>query len=237
MKENINITYDKKMAKNISEVTSISLENEYDIYKEKIIGNFIIEGSYKTHGLSLNQENISFNVPFEYNIKENVNKESLKVEVSDFTYTINADVLTVDISADIIYELEKEKEFDDIEEFDRFIKEHEVELINIDQPQLIPEVIKTTEKPPIDTIEPEPELIIEAPKETIIEPVEKNIILENVNEKEETYITYHVYICNENDTLETIAQQYKIDINLIKEYNSNIEITNGTKIIIPFTNE
>ena len=232
MKESINITYDKKMSKNISEVTSISLETEYDIHKDKIIGNFIIEGTYKTHGLSLNQEKISFNVPFEYTIKEETNKDTLKVEVNDFVYNIDADTLTVDITADVMYELVQEQEFDDIEEFDRFIKEHEVDLINIGDKEFIKESI-----PEVNEIEEEIEIISEDTKEIIDDTINNNTILESVSNKEETYITYHVYICNENDTLDTIAQQYNIDINLIKEYNTNIEITSGTKIIIPFTNE
>ena len=131
-----------------------------------------------------------------------------------------------------MYELVQEQEFDDIEEFDRFIKEHEVDLINIGDKEFIKESI-----PEVNKIEEEIEIISEDTKEIIDDTINNNTILESVNNKEETYITYHVYICNENDTLDTIAQQYNIDINLIKEYNTNIEITSGTKIIIPFTNE
>ena len=223
MREIINIKHEETLKKSISEVTSISIDIDYDIEGYFVEGEFNINGTYKSHGLSLNQDTFNFKIPFSHRVEDNIVSESIKTEIEDFTYTIDAYDLCLDITYKITGE-EKQEDFDDLEEFNRFLDEHEVDVIDFKE-----EEIEEAEEPRVEHLTEEIPFI----EEKIIE---ENII-ENKIINEETYITYHIYICNESDTLESIANKYNVSIDLIKEYNEINTITLGTKLIIPFSNE
>lgn len=242
MRENLNISYEKKLGKSISEVTSISLDTDYDVNEKELAGKFVIEGTYKTHGLCLNQEEINFNIPFTYEIKEEADIDTVKLEVTDFTYNISSDTLCVDIDYDILYDEKNDDDEEYLEELDRYIKAHEIEI----EPKIEDlEEDEVTEIIEDETEELEEEKPLEAEEEeecTEMENAEidrqvSESIMESINETKEEYITYHVYICNENDTLESISEKYNIDINIIKEYNKETEIKFGSKLIIPYNND
>lgn len=230
MRENLNLKHIIDLKHTISEITSISLENDFNVNDNQVEGVFKIEGTYKTHGLSLNQEDILINVPFKYDIPEKINKNTINVNVIDFVYSIDSTALEIDID----YVIEGEEiivdDFDDIEEFDRFLKDHEVELVNLNE-DYEKEDINCEEEQVLDTLEEEKELVIEEDRSI------ENTIIENVSKNEETYITYHIYICNETDTLESIANKYNTSIETIREYNDSLDISCGVKLIIPFENE
>lgn len=59
------------------------------------------------------------------------------------------------------------------------------------------------------------------------EPVSDNYITE------EEYITYHVHIYRENDSIDSIITKYNISKDDLEEYNNLNDITIGSKIIIP----
>jgi len=61
---------------------------------------------------------------------------------------------------------------------------------------------------------------------------EKSIILDNTME-DDTYVTYHVHIVREGDTLESIAMKYNVPVELIKEYNHFEALELKSKLIIP----
>lgn len=225
MRENLNLKHTIDLKHTISEVTSISLENDYQVKDSNIIGTFKIEGMYKTHGLSLNQEEINIEIPYNYEINDRIEKDTIKVDVIDFNYSIEATNIEIDI--DYIVEADEVAldDFDDIEEFDRFLKEHEVDVIDLKE-----EDIKIEEEQKLDNLEEEKELVIE--DRTI-----ENTIIENISQKEDSYITYHVYVCDETDTLESIKSKYNTTEDVLREYNDSLEITCGMKLIIPCQDE
>lgn len=225
MRENLNLKHTIDLKHTISEVTSISLENDYQVKDSNIIGTFKIEGMYKTHGLSLNQEEINIEIPYNYEINDRIEKDTIKVDVIDFNYSIEATNIEIDI--DYIVEADEVvlDDFDDIEEFDRFLKEHEVDVIDLKE-----EDIKIEEEQKLDNLEEEKELVIE--DRTI-----ENTIIENISQKEDSYITYHVYVCDETDTLESIKSKYNTTEDVLREYNDSLEITCGMKLIIPCQDE
>ena len=55
MKENMHIEKELLFKNNIKDITSISLDSDYKIEGKKIIGNFIIDGEYKIHEVSINK--------------------------------------------------------------------------------------------------------------------------------------------------------------------------------------
>ena len=129
--------------------------------------------------------------------------------------------------------------------------ENEVKLI---------EEIPTTEEETQNTTSEEREIIeentdeeVEISEETPVENDERevniiaspeeddgtsttNVILNNI-EKEEKYITYHVYICESDDTFESISEKFKTTTEEIREYNDIDDIEYGRKIIIPVKDE
>lgn len=232
MKKIINFTDDIEFRNNIYEISSISLEREFEATENDISGTFIITGSYRGHEISLNQESFTKKIPFSYHFEEPMDKETITMEVDDFTYEIDQNKLCVDIE----YEIEGDKMiFDDEREFDKFLENHEVELVDFKDD------IKE-EKPIIEkNVE-----VCEQEKEEEKEKQEKNEdrevkvdteIMDTLTGGENTYITYHIHVCDESDTLEYIANKYKISIDVIKDYNSIDNISAGMKLIIPCQDE
>ena len=73
----------------------------------------------------------------------------------------------------------------------------------------------------------------------IINEMNNNIELNNIGlfnnlEKEETYITYRVYLLKEEDTIDTIMTKYKVTKEDLENYNDLENIKAGDKIIIPY---
>lgn len=226
MKENKNLKKNLVFENTISEITSISLDYDYRVEGNKVLGNFIVDGTYKSHELSLNTDEFEFKIPFEIAIEEN--RSEPKIEVEDFTYLIDKDTLGIEIDYDVEWKETEPILFEEKEDFERFMNEHEVEDFTTFEPEVIEEeIIK-----PLDHIEEERPIYIEKEKETETEP-------EPVQEEknDDTFITYHVYMCSEGDTLETISDRYHISIDTLKEYNDISEINVGKKILIPFIDE
>lgn len=236
MKKIINFTDDIEFRNNIYEISSISLEREFEATENDISGTFIITGSYRGHEISLNQESFTKKIPFSYHFEEPMDKETITMEVDDFTYEIDQNKLCVEIE----YEIEGDKMmFDDEREFDKFLENHEVELVDFKDD--IKEE-KEEEKPIIE----ENVEVCEQEKEEEKEKQEKNEdrevkvdteIMNTLTGGENTYITYHIHVCDESDTLEYIANKYKISIDVIKDYNSIDNISVGMKLIIPCQDE
>lgn len=77
------------------------------------------------------------------------------------------------------------------------------------------------------------EIIIPFETEETTEEV-KETIMDNIPTSEEkTYITYHVHIVRETDTLESICVKYGVDDSTIKSINKIEEINIGDKILVP----
>ena len=63
-----------------------------------------------------------------------------------------------------------------------------------------------------------------------------NEILNDINNDNEIYSTYCVYIVREGDTIESILSKYSITHEILGEYNDLSEIKLGDKLIIPDNN-
>ena len=81
-----------------------------------------------------------------------------------------------------------------------------------------------------------------APEQSIIEtkklveiPNEFNLF-DNIYNSD-TYVTYHVYIVKEEDTLEKVLSKYEVTKEEVALYNNIEDVKPGTKLIIPSKNE
>ena len=50
----------------IYEITSISVEQNFEVNSSNIYGDFIVSGSYRLHEISINKEDFSFKIPFKH---------------------------------------------------------------------------------------------------------------------------------------------------------------------------
>ena len=62
---------------------------------------------------------------------------------------------------------------------------------------------------------------------------EKGLDIMNINEENETYGTFVVYIVRQNETVNSILEKYNTSLEEMEKYNDLKNIMIGTKLIIP----
>lgn len=225
MKTKVPFTKDILFKSKIAEITSISLEHELSTDNGEISGFFIVSGDYKTHEVCVNKEKFEYKLPFNVEITENIDLDTLSFEIIDFYYDIiGDDTLRVNIEFEVMADEKKEEEISnqDREEIATFEEVPlEVKETPLEEVQL-PPITPLEELQPQET---DTERLDEEEKKTILDAIAKD--------SDNEYITYNVHIVRNMETLESICETYHTNIDLIKEYN-NIETINiGDKIIIP----
>ena len=215
---NLIIPFEKKVKFDtpISEICSISLEHEITKNDGEILGNFLITGTYKEHELSINKTDFSFTLPFSVELTTRVDLSSLDMSIDNFTYDLNGSDL--DIKIDYVIEAQDLKEEPVFERVEQDIEpitliEEEKEKI-IDEENEIKEEINTNEEREIKS-------------ETIINSVKA----------EDDYISYHIHIVSNGESLESIALKYHITKEEIETINNITTIEVNDKLLIPLENE
>ena len=213
----IPFTKDIKFTSSISEITSISLEHEYTVNNDEILGNFILNGDYKTHELSVNKEHFEHVLPFRVDISTRIDRESVDLAIQDFTYEIkDNDTLKVNIEYCVnaleLKEENKQEENKQEELFERVEDDDTLEDMLDNMDEITDEDRNVTED-------------------------DKKTILESINEQDESFVTYHIHIMQENDTIDTICTKYNTTSNILNEYNDLSTVAIGDKLIIPDLNE
>ena len=227
MKSVIPFTKNLEFSTKISEITSISLEREFTLENEEIKGFLYVTGEYKSHDISANVLPFSYKIPFTIEVPENIKKDDLTLEITDFAYDIQSEKeITVNVELELCYSLEEKEE-----------EEKEVLSVNSDEMIAMMEEIKEEELPKIEPAVQKEE-IKEEPKQSIEEErnESEDVIINTVIEDEE-YTTYHIHIVKEGETVESICALYHADLNLIKMYNDTDNLVMGSKIIIPVDDE
>lgn len=226
MKQTIPFTKDITFKTKIGDLTSISLDNDLTLKGEDlIVGSFYIKGTYKDD--NLNEEEYSYKIPCEIAISDDYDTYDSTIDIDDFHYEIiNDEILRVYIVVLIDNLIKKEKEVErciDLEELEEVvhdIKPNPPTEVKEEIKEIVKEEVKEEKRDIDSTIN-----IVNEEKENIIQLT-----------KEENYLTYRVYIVNEEDTLEKIITKYKVTKEQLKDYNDIDNFTVGTKLIIPSTN-
>lgn len=211
----IPFTKDIKFTSNISEITSISLEHEFTVNNDEILGNFIVSGDYKTHELSVNKEHFEHVLPFRVDISSRIDRETVDLAIQDFTYEIkDNDTLKIDIEYTInALELKEEEPKEEL--FER-----------VEDTESLEDILDEISDENIDTQETRN-----------VSEEDKKTILESINEQDESFVTYHIHIMQENDTIDTMCTKYNTTSNVLNEYNDLSTVAIGDKLIIPDLNE
>lgn len=236
----IPFTKDIKFNSNISEIVSISLEHDYTVNDSEILGNFIISGDYKTHEVSVNKEHFEYVLPFSVDLTTRIDRESVDFSIEDFTYEIkNNDTLEVRIEYSINAledKLEiKEEIIDEEPLFERVEEDVTLEdmLDTIDEE----EVRDTTEEVKKEGTDKEDTMDTEVVEEREVGEEEKNTIIDSINDADDAFVTYHIHIMKETDTIDTVCTKYNTTSSILSEYNDLSTVAIGDKLIIPDINE
>ena len=256
MKENKHIEKELLFKNNIKDITSISLDSDYKIEDNILVGNFIIDGEYKIHELSINKEKFNFKIPFDYKLERNVNKDTIDLQITNFTYDYKKDELIVNIDYSIKGDIDDVIEFDSKELLDDYLRDKEVDVISERVEEIKDEVksVQNTKKIEENSVEnnestinddikinptkkEEEPIKSELDQEIIrVELDKKNIDISDVVNKvnnEDNFVTYKIYTIKENETIESIVMKYHTTIDDLKEYNDINNLNIGDKIIIP----
>lgn len=139
MKELIPFIKEIDFNEKISTITSISLEHQEEIKEGEIEGEFIVFGDYKKHIDTTEKEIFKYRLPFTAIIPENINKDTVKIDIEDFTYDIvDESIMKVNIDYLITGEekiIEKpSEEENDEDRIPKIIEEYIVENNSIEEP-------------------------------------------------------------------------------------------------------
>lgn len=247
MKSVIPFTKELDFNAKVQEITSISLEREFSVEDGSVVGNLFVTGDYKSHEISVNVTPFSFKIPFTIEIPDNLDKDSITIEISDFAYDMVDDSkITVHIELElegneIVQEVEEDELVDvpvevDSEEILKMMeerKEEEAEKKQAEEDEEIQEeFIEEDLKENLTENDEERDKVqeIEIVKES------EDVLMQNID-KDSEYTTYHIHMVKEGETVETICTMYNSNINLLMDYNDLSNLTPGEKILIPSENE
>ena len=242
------ISFEKKieLPSMIGEVTSISLEHDLKfIDGNNIEGMFTVSGTYKLTEASRIEENFCYELPAEILLGETLEIESSKIEINDFYYEIENDytlICYIDIKVEGVEVVEIEEpeirlEHQPVEEQSELLKPElkdidlKIEKIELPQDYIAERSCDGDPKEePIEEREREETMPV-ATKDTV------SSLFENINDSEETYSTYSVYILREEETVSSLINKYKTTKEELESYNDLSSLTIGSKIIIPLHEE
>lgn len=219
MKNVIPFTKEINFENKISEITSISLEENYNCTQDTIDGEFIVSGDYKTHELSVNKETFLYKLPFSVDLTEKIIPDTLNFEITDFSYDIlNDNILKVNI--EFTFDAQKDESREDIVE--------DVEKLLDTDTQEIDKIVNEENN---DNAKEDDETIDDDSLQRIDKDDEKTII-DSINQNDNEYTTYHIHIIKESETIESICALYNSNANLLAEYNDLNEFKVGEKLIV-----
>ena len=220
MKKTVPLRKDLTFKTNISEITSIALDHEFNLEGNTVKGNLIVSGSYKINDISVNTEEFKYNIPVNIELSDRYQLDDIKIDIDDFYYEIvNSNILNVNIEVGL--DNLKEKEIEPI-------KNEEIKTpFKYDEEKIEKTVVQER------CIEEEDKEIDEKKQEKHMDTDDVKTLFDNFDESTETYATYRVCIVKESDTVESISLKYNVTKELLEQYNDLNDIKIGDKLIIP----
>ena len=226
------ISFEKKIdfPKMIGEITAISLDHNLKFIDDyNIEGDLIVNGNYKLTEASVIEEEFNYKLPTEIILTEKLDKETTSIDINDFYYEIENDntlicYIEIKIEGVEVIDIDEENTIEDkIEQLQEPIQEEIIEDINN---------YDISDCDGDYNLNKQEELEIE---EMLEQKENKTVtsLFENINETEETYSTYSVYIIRENENINSILEKYNTTKEELENYNDISNINIGTKLIIP----
>lgn len=232
MKKIININKEIVFPSMIGEITAISLDHELEFVDDfDINGKLFLSGKYKLTEASRIEEDFSYDIPVEIVLTDFIDKDTSKIDISDFSYDVvdnNKLVCDVEITIEgleVIEEDNRECDDDPIEE-----KEFEIPTKPVEEVQ--------TSRIDNTLDNEESSNLVEKDDDSTEENNNTNdSVFFNIDNSCETYGTFIVYMVRQNETINSIIEKYNTTIEEIEKYNDIKDISIGTKLIIPLLND
>ncbi len=241
---------------NISEITKMSLEHDFNVNEGVVLGNFYISGEYRVHEVSVNKEPFKYTLPFTVEITDRIKEDTLEFNIEDFSYdVIDNNKLKVNIEYSLkaseqeddlferVDEAELEDELNFIDDFlDKEDEDKQIEEekeIEVKEEKETEEIRENSSKEEVEVKEDKKEEVIAEDtndKERLTKEEEKTI-METIKSSDDTFVTYHVHIVREGESIETISSIYNVPSSLIMEYNDFDNLSIGDKVLIPKSDE
>lgn len=215
MKKKVTLKKEIEFPTMIGEISAISLEKDIHFVNENTMeGKLLLNGKYKLTEASRLEEDFYYEIPIEMALIEKVDINTCSVDITDFTFEIEDSILICHIELLI----------------------DALELIEEDQPLNSKEMDTEVRECDGDPIEEKEDEI----QEEVIEDISndgENVLLSPLQEDEDTYGTFVVYVLQQNETIHTVLEKYSTSLEEIEKYNDLQSLTVGTKIIIPLLHE
>ncbi len=233
------VPYEKEITFNtkIAQISSISLEYEANVLGSDLSGDFIVSGEYKIHEVSVNKEPFKYRLPFNISLDDDLIRDSLKYDIYNFTYEVkDEDTLKVNIEflleGEVVEKMpEPEVKVEETKkESDKEEKERNINVTNNELDALLNQ-IDIKEKEADKKVEITNNIEIKDNK--VDNSKNEEMILNNALNASNTYVTYHIHVVGENDTIDSIINNYKISKEILSEYNDLSSLNIGDKILIP----
>lgn len=233
------VPYEKEITFNtkIAQISSISLEYEANVLGSDLSGDFIVSGEYKIHEVSVNKEPFKYRLPFSISLDDDLIRDSLKYDIYNFTYEVkDEDTLKVNIEflleGEVVEKMpEPEVKVEETKkESDKEEKERNINVTNNELDALLNQ-IDIKEKEADKKVEITNNIEIKDNK--VDNSKNEEMILNNALNASNTYVTYHIHVVGENDTIDSITNNYKISKDILSEYNDLSNLNIGDKILIP----
>ena len=107
MREIIPLKKDIVFKTTIGKIVNINLDHDYKVKDNLVDGYVILTGSYKMTEASVLEDEFSYKIPFGVSISKRIKKDTIKIDIDDFKYKINKDVLS--LSIDLEFSCEDEE--------------------------------------------------------------------------------------------------------------------------------
>lgn len=221
----------------LKELVSISVDESINYKMEtqgmRAVGSIMINGEYKD-GQKKNDFHESIDLDILAQFEKITDKREFHVKVEDFDYSlvdgdlslvIQACIYGVQDDEDRIIEttVNRIEEDDVVSEIESLLREEEVL-------ESVPEVTEAVLSEPI--IEMKPVMSKEVKEEKTDIPKEKTPVEEE--DDDEDLGTYYLYVVQDGDSYQSIANRYQCDEYKLKDYNHDRPLTKGTIVIIPY---
>ena len=213
MKKKVTIEKKIEFPSMIGEISAISLEQKLDFIDEKNIeGYFLLTGKYKITEASRLEEDFEYKIPAEIILSESIDLSDAKIEIIDFSYEIE----------------------------DETVMNCHIELLIEGLELITDEEEEERECDGDSSEEKEIEIPIKEDNESIRSEednsVQKSLFM-NLNEEQETFGTFIVYMIRQNETVNTIIEKYATTLEELEKYNDLSDLKDGSKIIVPIKDE
>ena len=229
----------------VSEITSISLEHSISSKEDdKVVGNFLVTGDYKMTEGSINREKFRFDIPFEINLDDKYDMDSIIIDIDNFYYeVVNNESLKVNIDVYVMGDrIEEELPVEDncLDNAKKDDTRLNDLISNSKDNELEEESIKYKKANKVESIVDEDDNIdinIDNSNNSINtnDNMNTNSIFNNIDTGD-TYVTYYVYIVKEGDTLDKVLDKFKVSKEELEKYNDISDIKEKDKLIIPSSN-